>query len=132
MVYALAVVAALTLVNAALLFTIARALRALPPMEARVQRLADALALLTDTTESGFQALSEHVAADSRPKVRPRRAAAPNAKTATARMVRSAQRGRTAAEIAASEELSEGEVRLRLQLAEAARRGSAAAAYDAD
>jgi hypothetical protein len=132
MVYALAAVAALTLVNAALLFTIARALRALPPMEARVGRLADALALLTDTTESGFRALSEHVAADGRAKVRPRRAAAPSAKAATARMVRSAQRGRTAAEIAANEELSEGEVRLRLQLAEAARRGSAAPAYDAD
>ncbi|HEY6507717.1 MAG TPA: hypothetical protein VIY56_06865 [Vicinamibacterales bacterium] len=82
-------------------------------LAARVAQLSAALVLLTDTVEAGLQDLL-------RQGVR----ALPEARTAvtprvnTRRRVRTAaKRGRTVDQIAATEHLSEGEVRLMLQVA---------------
>jgi hypothetical protein len=81
-------------------------------LDARVAQLVAALALLTDTAEAGFQEL---VRPAPRPQPEPRVAVAP--RTNTRRRVRSAaKRGRPVDQIAAMEHLSEGEVRLMLQM----------------
>jgi len=106
-------------------------LRSLAGLEDRVARLTDALALLADTTETGFRSLTEQmvpVAAASAPG--PRRAEQA-IRTTTGRVVRASKQGQTAVEIAAAEQVSEGEVRLRLNLAQAAARSAAAAALPA-
>lgn len=110
-----------------LLWRATRALRAQAALEERVTRLTEALALLTDTTETGFRALSDQIAAlEIAPAKTSRKpAAAAPRPTTTGRVVRAARRGRSASEIAASEDVSEGEVRLRLHLAEAAKRAAA-------
>ena len=84
-------------------------------LDARVAQLGAALALLTDTVEAGFQ---EVVRQASRPVPEARTAVAP--RTNTRRRIRSAaKRGRTVDQIAATEHLSEGEVRLMLQMSNA-------------
>lgn len=81
-------------------------------LDARVAQLTAALALLTDTAEAGFQDLLRQTtpAVDKRP-------AAPSPRAATRRRIRTAaKRGRPVEQIAAAEQLSEGEVRLMLQM----------------
>jgi hypothetical protein len=120
--YALGAVGVVLVVQIALLVRVSRALSALGGLEGRVSRLAEAMALLTDTAETGFRTLTEQAAAAPVPSVARR---APRAsRTSTGRVVRAAGRGKTVAEIAASEEVSEGEVRLRLSLADAAGRSA--------
>ncbi len=82
-------------------------------MDGRLSRLADALALLTETTESSFGVVAAQLERMSTPA--PRRGAA---RTTTARVAGAARRGRSVGDIAAKEGVSEGEVRLRLHLAE--------------
>lgn len=139
-----------------LLVWLARRAGAIVQLEQRVTRLADALALLTDTAESGFRTMAERIPAapPSRPRA-PRQArqdtarrtaatpkvvahaarrttAAPTpgahatrrTKTVTTRVAQAARRGRSVQEIAAAEQVSEGEIRLRMHVAGA----SAAAA----
>jgi hypothetical protein len=103
-------------------------LRSLAGLEDRVARLTEALALLADTTETGFRSMTEQL-------VPVTIAAAPSARkteqptrTTTSRVVRASKQGQTATEIAAAEQVSEGEVRLRLNLAQAAARSAMAAA----
>jgi hypothetical protein len=121
--YALGAVAAVLIVQIALLARVARALTALAQLEGRVSRLAEATALLTDTAETGFRALTDQAqAAAPTAARRPARSLRP---TNTGRVVRAARRGKTVAEIAAAEQVSEGEVRLRLSLADAAGRSTA-------
>ena len=120
--------------GAAWVFVLWRAvglLRSLAGLEDRVARLTEALALLADTTETGFRSLTEQlvpVTAAATPG--PRRAEQP-IRTTTSRVVRASKQGQTAVEIAATEQVSEGEVRLRLNLAQAAARSAAAAALPA-
>lgn len=80
-------------------------------LDARVAQLAAALALLTDTAEAGFQDLLRQTA----PAVDKRPAASPRASTRR-RIRTAAKRGRAVEQIAAAEQLSEGEVRLMLQM----------------
>ena len=106
-------------------------LRSLAGLEDRVARLTDALALLADTTETGFRSLTEQmVPVAAAPAPGPRRAEQA-IRTTTGRVVRASKQGQTAVEIAAAEQVSEGEVRLRLNLAQAAARSAAAAALPA-
>jgi hypothetical protein len=79
-------------------------------LEVRMASLTRSLELLTDTTETGFNALAAFL--ESAP-VRP----AASRTTRQRRVVGAASDGRTVAEIAAQEELAETEVRLRLHLA---------------
>lgn len=81
----------------------------------RLSRLADGLALLTDTTEAGMATLARELQQQSA-----RRAAPPRASRAavTKRVVAAARKGEDLSAIADDEALSESEVRLHLKLAE--------------
>lgn len=89
-----------------------RAARGAERVERTVARHQEALALLTETSESGFAAVAAEItrAAAARPAPAPR-------KPSTRRIAAAARRGTAIQEIAAAEQLSEGEVRLRLQMA---------------
>jgi hypothetical protein len=97
-------------VQVALLWYVRASRRAQLALEARLARQNDALALLTETSEAGFAAVArelERGAAAAKPARRP----------STRRLTTAARKGRSAGEIAAAEQMSEGEVRLRLHLA---------------
>ena len=85
--------------------------RTVAALEARLTRQADALALLTETSESGFALVARELerAAATPPKGTRR--------VATRRIATAARKGRTVARIAAAEGLSESEVHLRLHMA---------------
>jgi hypothetical protein len=108
-----AVVAVVGLVQAALLWRLLRLGRDLRTYDERFGHLSDAVCLLTETTEASFRAVALEVE---------RLAAAGGARatnrTSTRRVAAAARRGRSIQEIAATEKVSEGEVRLRLHLAE--------------
>lgn len=98
-----------------LLWRLTRMMAGAARLEGRVAHFADALSLLTETTEAGFRAVAGELTrrqaaepADSRPR------------PSLARLKAALKRGRSIAEIAAAEGMSEGEVRLRLHLAQAA------------
>ena len=84
--------------------------RALAAIEKRLSRQADALTLLTETSETGFAAVAQEMA-------RRTPAPAPQRVPAARRVTVAAKRGRSITEIADAERMSEGEVHLRLQLA---------------
>jgi hypothetical protein len=88
-------------------------------MRERMSRLADGLALLADTTESGLSTLLREVQA-SRKATRPTSRA-----TVSKRVAAAVRKGEDIVDVAMSEALSESEIRLHLQLAEAAMRGGA-------
>jgi len=97
-----------------------RALRAHQQLDGRMAHLADALSLLTETTEAGFKAAAAEIGrlADAAPRAGAAPRAAANRRVATAR-----GRGRSVEQIAADEGMAVGEVGLRLRLHEAARAG---------
>jgi hypothetical protein len=99
-------------VQAVLLWRATRALATLHHIEARVERFGGALTLLTDTTESAFRAVASEIARTPARPVGPRATSTRR----TARVARAAARGQSIPQIAASEEMAEGEVRLRLQM----------------
>jgi hypothetical protein len=99
-----------------LLWRAVRAMRALGGLEARVARLTEAISLLAETTESGFRTVTGQLAV---PAAAPAAPARPR-QTTTGRVTRASRRGLPAAEIAAAERVSEGEVQLRLHMAKAA------------
>jgi hypothetical protein len=104
------VVAALVAQAAAVLVWQGRRVKRL---DARVAQLSAALALLTDTVEAGLQDVLSQVT----PVVDRKRTAAAPARANTRRRIRSAaKRGRPVEQIAAAEQMSEGEVRLMLQM----------------
>ena len=108
---------ALTLwaVQAWLLWRLSRMVAASARLEEKVGRLGDALSILTETSEAGFKAMADELtrrAVLAGPGPRPR------ARTPLARLKAAARKGMSIADIAAAEQMSEGEVRLRLHLAE--------------
>jgi hypothetical protein len=106
---------ALSSVQAWLLWRLSRMVAASGRLEEKVGHLADALSILTETSEAGFKAVADEMtrrAAAAPP------APAPRSKTPIARIRAAARKGTSIAEIAAAEHMSEGEVRLRLHLAE--------------
>ncbi|HEY8534936.1 MAG TPA: hypothetical protein VIL25_00750, partial [Vicinamibacterales bacterium] len=106
--------AALAIAQGVLLLRATRALTRVTTIETRLDKLNDALTLLTDTTESAFRAVAAEVTRLPAPSPAARRAASA---ARTRRVARAAQKGKSIAEIAAAEEMAEGEVRLRLHLA---------------
>jgi hypothetical protein len=91
---------------------------ALARLDDRMSHLLAGLSLLTDTTEGALR----DVAAEITRQGEAREAARPRARAATQRRVTgAARRGRSVQDIAAAEQVSEGEVRLRLQLDQAAK-----------
>jgi hypothetical protein len=87
----------------------------LAALESRVTQLTAGIALLTDTTEVGLRDVATEIGRLAAPSVtapvRPR----PRAVTQR-RIAGAAKRGRSVQEIAALEDVSEGEVRLRLNI----------------
>lgn len=81
-------------------------------LEGRLARFGEALALLTDTTQTGFASIAGELGrTDRRPTPEPARAAT------SKRIVTAVRRGRTVQQVAADERVSESEIRLHLGLA---------------
>ncbi len=98
-----------------------RALRQTVELELRIARLQEGVNLLTDTIETGFRQVASEV---QRLAAHTPAASAVVASRPTAVRLRAAtRRGRTITEIAAAEQVSEGEVRLRLSMADAGASG---------
>jgi hypothetical protein len=104
-----------------LLWRLTQSLGGVHKLDEKFGHFADALSLLTETTESGFKAVAAELdRSAARPNDGPAKAAIKKAMPApstAARISAAARKGRTVPEIAAAEELSEGEVRLRLHMA---------------
>jgi hypothetical protein len=112
--YALIALGATSLVQLVLTGLLLRRRREtdLSRVEQRLAHFGEALALLTDTAQTGFTsvALQLERAGDRRAPVTSRAAA-------TRRIVGAARKGRSVQDIAANEEVSESEIRLHLGLA---------------
>lgn len=114
-------VGAVAIFQIGLLLLTTRRLAELSHIRERMSRLADGLALLTDTTEAGMATLIREV--EQLGKRRAATTARPAPRAAVSKRVVAAHRnGERIPEIAEAESLSESEVRLHLSLAEAARR----------
>src|SRR5690606_39252597 len=130
----IAVMAAALLVATGTLAIVAvrllQALRAVVHLEQHVTRLQEGTNLLTDTVEMGFRQVAAELErlAQAVPAGAPAPVRQPPARATTARVKAASGRGRSVREIAAEEQVSEGEVRLRLSLAEAAAKARATAA----
>lgn len=91
----------------------------------RIAHLAAGISLLTDTVEGGLRDVAQEIERLGAVKTAAP-APKPKARAATQRRVATlSRRGRSVQDIAATEKMSEGEVRLRLQLANAAAREKA-------
>lgn len=111
MIYAVSLLIVVTAVQGWVLWRLVCALGGLGRIEERISRCAQGLALLVDTSETGFAALGNELT---------RMGAAPpsraSAQTTTRRIVAATRRGKSVAVAAASAGVSEGEAQLRLLL----------------
>jgi hypothetical protein len=114
--------AALMLIHAGLVLWTTWRLRELSHMRERLSRLADGLALLTDTTEAGLAAMARELQPVKRSMPR-----AASRASVSKRVVAAARTGAELSHIAQHEALSESEVRLHLKLAEARMRDAVGA-----
>jgi hypothetical protein len=90
----------------------------------RVAHLTAGISLLTDTVEGGLRDVAQEIERLAAVKMAPK----PKTNAATQRRVATAgRRGRSVQDIASKEQMSESEVRLRLQLASAGREKAHAA-----
>ena len=106
------------------IWTDAQRRAAIDRLDDRMTHLLAAMSLLTDTTEGGLRDVASEV---GRLAGAQSVAAAPKSRTTVQRRVRAAaRRGRTVQEIAAAEEMAEGEVRLRLNMEKDGRTAHAA------
>ncbi len=101
--------------QAVVLWRITRTVFALQTFDERLTRQAAALALLTDAVERGFGAVALEI---ERFSTKTRRPSAATQRALTRRVRRAAKAGRTPEQIAVADRASEGEIRLRLALAE--------------
>lgn len=114
--FAAAGIGAVLLAQTVLMLWVVRRLDELTNIRERISRLADGLALLTDTTESGLATIARELQ-----QLAARPAASPRASSRTSvgkRVATAARRGDDLAAIAGKEALSESEVRLHLALAQ--------------
>jgi Flp pilus assembly protein TadB len=103
--------ATVALIQIVVLVRLSRAVGRVERIHERLQQFGGALELLTDTTETGF---AQVASAMERPT---RRAPSKSSRSATVRRISSAvKQGHRLEDIAAAEGLSEGEVRLHLQM----------------
>jgi hypothetical protein len=112
------VLAALSVASAAQLVLIAWLLKRrrdldLTRIEQRLTHFGEALALLTDTAQTGFASVASELE-----RAGGRRAPAVSRAAASRRILGAAKQGRSVQDIAASEDVSESEIRLHLGLAE--------------
>ncbi len=106
------VVAGMALVQLLVVWRVSTRLRLVARVDERLSHFAEALALLTDTTEAGLSNIASEMEQASR-----RRVSRGGSRIATAkRIVTAVRRGRSLEEIAASEALSESEIRLHLEM----------------
>ena len=114
---------ALFLVQGWILWRLLGAVGVVQRMDEKIAHFGDALTLLTETAEGGFRAVASELdraglqavtatPAGKKPVALP--------KPTSARMTAAAKRGRSVEEIASTEQVSKGEVRLRLHLAKQA------------
>jgi hypothetical protein len=82
--------------------------------EDRLSSVSHTLMLLTDTTETCFQVVASQLEKEQTERA----ASSPGRVGRQRRIVAAARRGRSVGEIAAQEEVAEGEARLRLHLAD--------------
>jgi hypothetical protein len=97
--------------------------RRLVRLDERLAHLTAGISLLTDTAEGGLRDVAQEVerlAAQGAKPIRPRVRAATQRRVSNA-----AKRGKSVQDIAAKEKMAEGEVRLRLQMANSAGREKA-------
>jgi hypothetical protein len=125
-----AVLTVVVIAQSYLLWRLTRSLGGVQKLDEKLGHFGDAMSLLTETTEAGFKAVAAELdRATARPNDGPAKAAIKKAMPApstAARISAAARRGRTVPEIAAAEELSEGEVRLRLHMSKQAQTNAAA------
>jgi hypothetical protein len=114
MIYVTAVLALAVAFETWYLRRVVERLNALSRVEDRLTSLTHPLGLLTDTTETCFQAIAAQLDQD-RPRGVPAEGAARGLRQR--RVVGAARRGRSVTDIATKEEVAESEVRLRLHLA---------------
>ena len=107
----LGILMTMLLLQAVLAWRLVAAHRMLSRVQARLTHHGEALSLLTDTSENGFGAIARELDRLATPEAKPARRAS------TRRVATAARSGRSVSDIAASERVSEGEVRLRLHLA---------------
>ena len=117
------VLGGMLLLQAVLLWRLLGAVGVLRRFDDRLERLSDALSLLTETSESGFRAMGAELE-----RVGQTVTARRPGRTANTRVAAAAKRGQSVPQIAVREEMSEGEVRLRLHLAEMSQGPGAAGA----
>ena len=97
--------------------------RRLVRLDERLAHLTAGISLLTDTAEGGLRDVAQEI---ERLAALGAKTAKPKTRAATQRRVsNAARRGRSVQDIAATEKMAEGEVRLRLQMANAASREKA-------
>jgi len=113
-----AAVGSVALVHLVLVLWMMRSVQELSHIRERMSRLADGLALLTDTTEAGLATLIREVEQLGRRTATTRAATRTNV---AKRVIAAAKKGDAMSRIAETESLSESEVRLHLTLAEAAK-----------
>jgi hypothetical protein len=115
---ALAAISAIAIVNLSLLLWTARRIHELSLIRERINRLADGIALLTDTTEVGMATLIQEVEQLGRRRTT---ASKPASRASVGKRVLAAVRdGDAITSIAKDEALSESEVRLHLAMATSA------------
>jgi hypothetical protein len=118
--YGFIALALVVLAQTAAIWRMSRAMRVTSRLNDRLSHFAEALALLTDTTEVGLA----NVAAELESTGRQRAARSVSPKAASKRIVNAARCGQAINEIAAAEAMSESEVRLHLGMMPAATKGT--------
>jgi len=113
-IYAVTALTLIVFAQTVALWRISRGMSGVARLGDRLSRFAEALALLTDTTEAGLANVANELEQTGR-----RRASRAAATRSTARRISTAAgRGRSVEDIAALEALSESEIRLHLHMAD--------------
>ena len=118
--YGFTALAVVVLAQTVAMWRMTRAMRVTSRLNDRLSHFAEALALLTDTTEVGLA----NVAAELEQTGRARAARSVSPRSAAKRIVNAARCGQAIDEIAASESMSESEVRLHLGMLKPASKGA--------
>jgi len=104
-------IAVLALCQTLVLWRLSKRMKAVSRVNDRLAQFAEALALLTDTTEAGLATVAAELEEPGR-----RRSSRTTTRSASRRIATAARRGQAIEEIAAAEGLSASEVRLHLHM----------------
>ena len=118
--YGFTALAIVTLAQSAAIWRMSRAMRVTIRLNERLSHFAEALPLLTDTTETGLASVATELQATGR--TRAARSVAPRA--ASKRIATAARCGQAINDIAAAEAISESEVRLHLEMSPGLAKGT--------